>query len=322
MNDINEYINLSIRTETGSRFSSLKFGHIYWIPGLNTEPIDKDIYDNRFRLNLAFRREESIWFDAHFHYATEDIIRIFGQRDYSYLVTPLLDSYEHWDSEHMFLETDMRYCMKTHILNTFGAYASFLCEITDKILDGQNIKKQYSHHKELVYSFTDDGAYFALPPGEKGISGIPHKRISEELGKLVVAKDLTLSFSKQDSKIKMPNQCRTIYTFFLRHPEGVSKKELSRNAYIQELANLYERTSPPLSESKDYISVFQKLTKRHNRRSSNHLNHIIERCNTELNKISVDPLIIKQYILTTYKTKKITIPVTKRPELIDLSSIK
>lgn len=310
----NEYLDFSIRLMSDEIYRQFRYGYLYWIPGRDTNAYNDWAYTHRYTLNRALRREESVWFDVHFCYANEDVIRLFGQREKPYIVGALLSSPEYWNEGYCFLEAELSDCSCEHIAHACGSYLRNLVMIYDSILDGKSIKTDYAQFRITLFGESESGVFVStLAPGEKGIYGLPVRRIASNLGTLVVSdNNYALSFSKNNLKINMPAESRALYLLLLRHPEGIERKELWR--YQEEMKILYRHTSVELDTERLEQSIDQ-LLKVHNVRSRDNLKHCLLRCNYSIKQVINDATLCKQYLITKYANKRLTIPIAKKKSL-------
>lgn len=265
-------------------------------------------------MNRALRREESIWFNVHFCYADDDVLRMFEQRERPYLVGALLSSPEYWNDGYSFLEADLTGCSYNHYAIASVYFLRNLVKICDDILDGRPIKESYS---QFCISLSEDvelGMFACtLSPGVNGISGLPTRRIAATLGQLLISDNqLKLSFSGNGLQINMPAESRALYLLLLRHPEGIECKHLWR--YQEELTMLYRRTSVGDNVGKLDQSIAQ-LLKVHDSRSRDNLKHCRLRCNKSIQKSIGDASLCKQYLITMYANKRLTIPIAKKSSM-------
>lgn len=310
----NEYMNFSIRLMSEDKCRLLRCGYLYWVPGLNSKTQNDWVYAYRFSLNRALRSEDSVWFDTHFCYANEDIIRLFGQREKPYLIGALLSSPEYWDEGYAFLEAELTECSFEHTACACASFLRKLVAVFDAILDGKSIKNDYAQFRVTLFGESEQGVSVStLAPGEKGIYGLPVRRISSELGTLVVSNSNgTLFFSGNNLQVGMPAESRALYLLFLLHPEGIERKKLWR--YQEELKKIYRLTSVELDTAKLHRSV-EQLLKVHDARSRDNLKHCIQRCNHSIKQAIDDTMLCKPYLITKYANKRLAIPIAKKERL-------
>lgn len=316
----NEYLDFSVRLLSDEEFRAFNSGCIYWIPGFKSQEVNEKVSSNHYLLNRSLRNEESVWFDVHFRIADEHIIQMFGQREKPYLVGALIPSCEFKDNVYAFLEAEVSKCSVNHIDCACAAFLRTLVKVYDAILDGQAIFDIYSQYRVVLFGESESGLYvYTLAPGERGVYGLPTRRIASELGTLIVSEqELRLSFSGIGQSVNMPAQSRALYVLFLRHPEGIEKKYLWQ--YQDEMTELYKQASVEDDMNKLEATI-ASIVKVHNPKSRDNLKHCILRCNHELKKVIDDSELCKSYLLTKYANKRLTIPLAKRDELIQFSKL-
>ena len=97
----------------------------------------------------------------------------------------------------------------------------------------ENIKKEIETLKE--------GGYFELllhTLGNETINELRNVKLSPSLSKIEITPDYKLLLSDYGKEVKMTPLQKTLYIFYLRHPEGVAFKMLS--AYYDELLAIYK----------------------------------------------------------------------------------
>ncbi len=97
----------------------------------------------------------------------------------------------------------------------------------------ENIKKEIETLKE--------GGYFELllhTLGDETINELRNVKLNPSLSKIEITADYKLLLSDYEKEVKMTPLQKTLYIFYLRHPEGVAFKMLS--AYYDELLAIYK----------------------------------------------------------------------------------
>ena len=97
----------------------------------------------------------------------------------------------------------------------------------------ENIKKEIETLKE--------GGYFELllhTLGDETINELRNVKLNPSLSKIEITADYKLLLSDYGKEVKMTPLQKTLYIFYLRHPEGVAFKMLS--AYYDELLAIYK----------------------------------------------------------------------------------
>ena len=97
----------------------------------------------------------------------------------------------------------------------------------------ENIKKEIETLKE--------GGYFELllhTLGDETINELRNVKLNPSLSKIEITADYKLLLSDYGKEVKMTPMQKTLYIFYLRHPEGVAFKMLS--AYYDELLAIYK----------------------------------------------------------------------------------
>ena len=97
----------------------------------------------------------------------------------------------------------------------------------------ENVKKEIEQLKE--------GGYFELllhTLGDETINELRNVKLNPSLSKIEITVDYKIMLSDYGKEVKMTPLQRTLYIFYLRHPEGVAFKMLS--AYYDELLAIYK----------------------------------------------------------------------------------
>ena len=97
----------------------------------------------------------------------------------------------------------------------------------------ENVKKEIEQLKE--------GGYFELllhTLGHETINELRNVKLNPSLSKIEITVDYKIMLSDYGKEVKMTPLQRTLYIFYLRHPEGVAFKMLS--AYYDELLAIYK----------------------------------------------------------------------------------
>lgn len=97
----------------------------------------------------------------------------------------------------------------------------------------ENIKKEIETLKE--------GGYFELllhTLGDETINELRNVKLNPSLSKIEITADYKLLLSDYEKEVRMTPLQKTLYIFYLRHPEGVAFKMLS--AYYDELLAIYK----------------------------------------------------------------------------------
>lgn len=100
----------------------------------------------------------------------------------------------------------------------------------------ENVKKEIEQLKE--------GGYFELllhTLGDETINELRNVKLNPSLSKIEITVDYKIMLSDYGKEVKMTPLQRTLYIFYLRHPEGVAFKMLS--AYYDELLAIYKMLS-------------------------------------------------------------------------------
>lgn len=312
-----EYIEFSIRLMTEDVYRDIRCGYIYWIPGKDSPRANHFIQKYQRKLNRELRSDDAAWIDVHFRYADETIIDLFGQKEKPYFIGALLASPEYWNDGYTFLEAEITECSFEHISCACASYLRTLSNIYDNILDDKPIRLEYSHFRVTLFGETEPGLFAAtLPPGIKGISGLPTRRINDELGTLIVSKiGLKLSFSNDGIKINMPALSRALYVLLLLHPEGIKPKDFKRHE--NDLIKLYvqakqQKNCPKLENS------IRHLTKRHNKKSLSTFRMCKSRCIDAIKKAIGDNKLCQPYLITLNSKKTLIIPIASKQELFQI----
>lgn len=134
----------------------------------------------------------------------------------------------------------------------------------------------------------------------KTMMRIENRQVKPSLKKLTVTKDFRILVD--NNEIKMEPLIKAVYLLFLRHPEGITFKELSD--YRKELLDIY-KTLKPMGINKRTIQSIEDVT-------NPLLNSINEKCarirSAFINKF--DEHLAKNYFITGERggAKKITLP--------------
>ena len=97
----------------------------------------------------------------------------------------------------------------------------------------ENVKKEIEQLKE--------GGYFELllhTLGDETINELRNVKLNPSLSKIEITADYKIMLSDYGKEVKMTPLQKTLYIFYLRHPEGVAFKMLS--AYYDELLAIYK----------------------------------------------------------------------------------
>lgn len=301
----NSHIQLSICIEAEDIFRLIDSGVVYWIPGRVLLPADDYVASFCNRINRTIRKDDAIWYDAHFRVANEEVIRLFGQREAPYLVSALLAAPEYWNRGYAFLQADMCACRVRQIPTAVAIFVRMLTHIFDDVLDGQPILQRYGSLSLLL----NDVASTSCSTGANRQVGM---LLGRAIGPLEVQiRELKLCFPAICETFGMPALSRALYVFFLRHPEGVQRSDLWR--YEAELVALYRQASVRAEVERLETTIHSLV--RPNARSKANLRKVIERCNSAVRLILHDEVLQKQYYLTSYANRKMAIPAAKRAEL-------
>jgi len=114
----------------------------------------------------------------------------------------------------------------------FENYADYTFPVDMKDI-AENIKKEIEQLKE--------GGYFELllhTLGDDTINELRNVKLNPSLSKIEITDDYRIMLSDYGKEVKMTPLQKTLYIFYLRHPEGVAFKMLS--AYYDELLAIYK----------------------------------------------------------------------------------
>ena len=161
----------------------------------------------------------------------------------------------------------------------------------------ENVKKEIEQLKE--------GGYFELllhTLGDETINELRNVKLNPSLSKIEITDDYRIMLSDYGKEVKMTPLQKTLYIFYLRHPEGVAFKMLS--AYYDELLAIYKVLSNREDLQKQQHSIRRLVDA-----TDNAINEKCSRIKEAFLKV-VDDFIAQNYYLClkreNYKNEGIT----------------
>ena len=161
----------------------------------------------------------------------------------------------------------------------------------------ENVKKEIEQLKE--------GGYFELllhTLGDETINELRNVKLNPSLSKIEITDDYRIMLSDYGKEVKMTPLQKTLYIFYLRHPEGVAFKILS--AYYDELLAIYKVLSNREDLQKQQHSIRRLVDA-----TDNAINEKCSRIKEAFLKV-VDDFIAQNYYLClkreNYKNEGIT----------------
>lgn len=154
----------------------------------------------------------------------------------------------------------------------------------------ENVKKEIEQLKE--------GGYFELllhTLGDETINELRNVKLNPSLSKIEITTDYKIMLSDYGKEVKMTPLQKTLYIFYLRHPEGVAFKMLS--AYYDELLAIYKVLSNREDLQKQQHSIRRLVDA-----TDNAINEKCSRIKEAFLKV-VDDFIAQNYYLCLKKEK-------------------
>lgn len=161
----------------------------------------------------------------------------------------------------------------------------------------ENVKKEIEQLKE--------GGYFELllhTLGDETINELRNVKLSPSLSKIEITADYKIMLSDYGKEVKMTPLQKTLYIFYLRHPEGVAFKMLS--AYYDELLDIYKVLSNREDLQKQQHSIRRLVDA-----TDNAINEKCSRIKEAFLKV-VDDFIAQNYYLCLKREKCINNGIT------------
>ena len=161
----------------------------------------------------------------------------------------------------------------------------------------ENVKKEIEQLKE--------GGYFELllhTLGDETINELRNVKLNPSLSKIEITADYKIMLSDYGKEVKMTPLQKTLYIFYLRHPEGVAFKMLS--AYYDELLAIYKVLSNREDLEKQQHSIRRLVDA-----TDNAINEKCSRIKEAFLKV-VDDFIAQNYYLCLKREKCINNGIT------------